>query len=192
MQPRILSLIVAAALGGSGFAIAQTSGSSGTEGSRGPRLQAGPVNYGESMVRLQQAAQKLRESIQAMAQQPPGEQRTAAIREAHEALLETQVAMIELPPEIRMGVMGEQPNYTQSMARLQEAAQRLRDAVQAMAQQPAGPARTQAMQQANQALFDTQQAMVQLPPHLRAGEAASGSASAGSSAKDAPPTTKAK
>ena len=56
------------------------------------------------------------------------------------------------------------------MVRLQQAAQKLRDAVQAMAQQPAGPQRNEAMKQANQALFDTQQAMVQLPPELRTSE----------------------
>ena len=192
MRRKALSLIVAAACcGASGIAAAQTSGSAAAQSSTVVR-SAGPVNYGESMVRLQQAAQKLRESIQAMAQQPAGERRNAAVREAHEALLETQVAMIELPPEVRMGTTGEQPNYTQSMARLKEAAQRLRDAVQAMAQQPAGEGRNDAIRQANQALFDTQQAVVQLPAQLRVSEARPAGAAAGaSSARDARITTKA-
>lgn len=51
-----------------------------------------------------------------------------------------------------------------------QAAQRLREAVQAMAQQPAGAERNAAILQANQALFDTQQAMLQLPPDLRTGK----------------------
>ena len=127
-----------------------------------------PTNYGKSMVRLQQAAQKLREAVQAMAQQPAGPRRAQAMDEAREALLETQRAMVELPPELRQGE-GLEPNYTQSMARLQEAAQRLREAVQAMAQQPAGPRRNDAIREANQALFDTQQAMIELPPALRTG-----------------------
>lgn len=58
-------------------------------------------------------------------------------------------------------------NYTQAMERLFQSAQRLREAVQAMAQQPAGERRNQAMAQAREALQSTQQAMVQLPPELR-------------------------
>lgn len=154
MRRKFLMTVIAAACLGAGTAGAQSSGATA------------PTNYGESMVRLQQAAQKLREAVQAMAQQPAGPRRNAAADEAREAIVETQRAMIQLPPDLRMG-QGSEPNYTQSMARLQEAAQRLRDAVQAMAQQPAGPRRNEAMQQANQALFDTQQAMIQLPPELR-------------------------
>jgi hypothetical protein len=159
MKHRLLGMLVSAALlGAAGSAGAQTAGSTA------------PTNYGESMVRLQQAAQKLREAVQAMAQQPAGAKRNAAADQAREALRETQSAMVELPRALRMGE-GQAPNYTQSMERLQEAAQRLRDAVQAMAQQPAGPRRNEAMRQANDALFDTQQAMIQLPPELRTGQA---------------------
>lgn len=157
----LISLMAAALTGAAGVSLAQTGQSAAGA--------TAPVNYGESMVKLQQAAQKLREAVQAMAQQPAGPQRNAAMDEAREALLETQRSMIDLPPELRMGA-GIEPNYTQSMARLQEAAQRLRQAVQAMAQQPAGPGRTQAIQDANRALFDTQQAMVQLPAELRTSE----------------------
>jgi hypothetical protein len=53
------------------------------------------------MDRLRGAAQKLREAVQAMAQQPEGPRRNRAIEEAHDALLETQRAMIALPPELR-------------------------------------------------------------------------------------------
>jgi len=59
------------------------------------------------------------------------------------------------------------PDYTQAMERLFQAAQRLREAIQAMAQQPPGERRNQAMAQAREALLGTQQAMVQLPPELR-------------------------
>jgi sporulation protein YlmC with PRC-barrel domain len=58
-------------------------------------------------------------------------------------------------------------NYTQSMERLFQSAQRLREAVQAMAQQPAGERRNQAMAQAREALRHTQQAMLQLPAGMR-------------------------
>lgn len=59
------------------------------------------------------------------------------------------------------------PNYSKSMEKLQRAAQSLREAVQAMAAQPAGKERNTAMEQARKALFDTQQAMMELPPELR-------------------------
>jgi len=53
-----------------------------------------PPNYGQSLEHLQVAAQKLRESIQGMATQPAGEHRNQAIRQAHDALVETQQTMI--------------------------------------------------------------------------------------------------
>jgi hypothetical protein len=90
-------------------------------------------------------------------------------------------------------------DYSRSMERLQKAAQGLREAVQAMATQPAGEGRNEAMRQANDALVETQKAMVQLPPELRkaAGTDASGgsggsgkkAASAGSSAAKEPSAT---
>ena len=53
------------------------------------------------MKQLQSAAQRLRESIQTMAQQPAGDRRTTAIKEAQQALYDTNQAMIQLPPELR-------------------------------------------------------------------------------------------
>lgn len=49
-------------------------------------LATAPTNYGEPMVRLQQAAQKLREAVQAMAQQPAGARRNQAMEQANQAL----------------------------------------------------------------------------------------------------------
>ena len=59
------------------------------------------------------------------------------------------------------------PDYSRSMDRLLTAAQSLREAVQAMAQQPASQRRNQAMERAREALLETQQAMIELPPELR-------------------------
>lgn len=50
-------------------------------------------------------------------------------------------------------------SQTAAVHELQRAAQRLRDAIQAMAQQPVGPQRDYAMREANKALIDTQTAM---------------------------------
>ncbi|MCW8088488.1 hypothetical protein [Sabulicella glaciei] len=60
-----------------------------------PAVPANDVEYSRSMERLFQAAQRLREAVQAMAQQPPGEQRNRAMEMAREALLETQSAMVQ-------------------------------------------------------------------------------------------------
>ena len=59
------------------------------------------ADYTRAMEKLLAAAQKFRESIQAMAQMPAGPQRDQAIQQAHQALFDTNQAMIQLPPELR-------------------------------------------------------------------------------------------
>jgi hypothetical protein len=59
------------------------------------------------------------------------------------------------------------PDYSRSVDWLRTAAQSLREAIQAMAQQPPSERRNQAIRRANEALIETQQAMVRLPPELR-------------------------
>ncbi|MGK7870521.1 hypothetical protein [Falsiroseomonas sp. E2-1-a20] len=58
-------------------------------------------NYSRSMDHLLVAAQSLREAIQDLAQQPAGERRNQAISEMQDALLETQQAMMRIPPDMR-------------------------------------------------------------------------------------------
>ena len=95
-----------------------------------------------------------------MAQQPAGTARNQAIRTANEALIDAQNAMLALPPELREG-SGKTVD-SRAMRRLEQAAQQLREAVQAMAQQPAGAQRNEAARMAREALRETQQAMVDL------------------------------
>ncbi|HVL59410.1 MAG TPA: hypothetical protein VM491_23190 [Burkholderiaceae bacterium] len=56
-----------------------------------------------------------------------------------------------------------QPQYSEPMQKLLNAAQELREAIQALAQKPAGPERQQAIERARDALHTTQQAMLQVP-----------------------------
>ncbi|MGQ0752700.1 MAG: hypothetical protein ACT4PS_19435 [Betaproteobacteria bacterium] len=149
------------------FAQAQQKADSATRGTG--VVSADDPNQTKSMERLKQAADRLRKSIQEMADQPAGPRRNDAIKAAHAALRDTQSAMIQLPPELRLSSAdgGSGTGYTDSMARLKEAAQKLRESVQAMADQPAGPRRNEAMDQAREALLETQQAMINLPPELR-------------------------
>jgi hypothetical protein len=113
-----------------------------------------------SMQKLQRSAQQLRESIQALARKPPGTERDRAIANAHEALLETQRAMIALPPELRTTQAAAGMGYDESVDRLMKAADSLRQSIQEMAQQPAGARRDRAIAEAHKALRDTQAAML--------------------------------
>ncbi|MBC5784067.1 hypothetical protein H8N03_14035 [Ramlibacter sp. USB13] len=116
--------------------------------------------YTQSMRALQESAQRLRESIQALAQKPPGPERTVALDQARSALLRTQEAMVHLPPQDRVvGTMSSTADYDASVKKLMSAADSLRRAVQEMAAQPAGARRNQAIRDANRALLDTQVAM---------------------------------
>jgi hypothetical protein len=81
-----------------------------------PAVPNSGQDYTQAMERLFQAAQRLRESIQAMAQQPSGERRDRAMAQAREALLGTQQAMVQLPPELRTD-----QNYRDAEARAGEA-----------------------------------------------------------------------
>lgn len=55
---------------------------------------ASSMGYDEAVTTLMKSADSLRQSIQEMAQQPPGERRDRAIAEAHKALRDTQAAML--------------------------------------------------------------------------------------------------
>lgn len=67
-----------------------------------PAVPDSDVQYTQAMQRLFQATQRLREAVQAMAQEPPGDGRNAAMKTAEEALLETQQAMVQLPAKDRV------------------------------------------------------------------------------------------
>lgn len=151
MRNRTMSVVLAAALCGP-FAVATAQ----------TVTNAPPPNYSASMQGLLDAAQRLREAIQAMAAQSAGTERNQAMRSAQEALWDAQAAMMALPPELRAGAGSTAENPTKAMERLQQAADQLRKSVQAMAQQPAGERRNQAASEAREALLETQQAMTGL------------------------------
>jgi hypothetical protein len=169
--------------------------STGTPSDKAGVYSATPV-HSESMEKLERAAQRLRESIQALAQKPAGAERDTAVGAARRALLETQQAMTALPPEYRVegmvtsnrpiehGNMAQNRTFDDSMKELQRAADRLRGAIQAMAQRPAGASRNDAIKQAHSALFETQQAMVMVPgvpqPTVGSTESSSGASAGGS------------
>lgn len=159
MSFRKSTLVLAAAVAfGSTAAMAQPSNGSAPP-SDGTVLRSRPV-YTQSMQRLQGSADRLRQSIQLLAQKPPGPDRKLAIDKAQEALLETQQAMMALPPHLRTSGTVSTASYDESVRKLMKSADSLRQSIQEMSQQPAGERRDQAIRQAHQALSDTQAAML--------------------------------
>jgi hypothetical protein len=113
----------------------------------------------EAIQNLRSAAQALRESIQTLARMPPGEKRTAAIKEGNEALFRVQSAMAALPPEL-LTANADESNYKKALDKMKLASDRLYSAADALANQPAGKARNDAVKQINRALLQTNEAML--------------------------------
>jgi hypothetical protein len=97
-----------------------------------PAIPDSDVQYSPAMQRLFQAAQRLRESVQDMAQQPAGPQRNEAMQTAEHALLATQEAMVQLPESLRVT-----KEYSDTQAQLEETHRLLKD-------RTANPQQTQA------------------------------------------------
>lgn len=161
--------LAAAVLFAGGAAVAQTTGagaasavasSTGASSGGGGTVKSVQPVHTQSMQRLQQAADRLRQSIQALAEKPPGPDRERAISEAQDALMRTQQAMMALPPELRSSGTVSTAGYDASVRKLMASADSLRQSIQEMAQQPAGQGRDRAIRQAHRALWDTQAAMV--------------------------------
>lgn len=174
MHKRTFAVTVAAGLiaaSNAAFVHAQQSGA--TRGQTGV-ISAAPV-YSHSMLELRHAAQRLRETIQALAQQPTGSGRQHAMSDTRTALYDTQQAMIRLPSEYRVSgyvlsngpvrrtSSAENQTFGNAVQELQLAADRLRDAIQSMSDLPAGARRNDAIKQAHEALFATQQALSSVP-----------------------------
>lgn len=130
-------------------------------------LKVGHVDYTRSMAGLLAAAQKFRESIQQLAQQEPGPKRETAMEASREALLLTQRAMLQLPPELRVEdvKVREAKDWPKAMARLDSAGQELRSSVDAMSNQAAGKGRDDAIATVKKALAKTEEAMLALPEY---------------------------
>jgi hypothetical protein len=118
-----------------------------------------------AMANLERAAQRMREAIQTLAQQVPGEGRNTAIREGNSALADAQSAMAALGPPAPRIAPARRPadrrpaSYDEAMQKLRRASDRLYDAVHALARVPAGERRNAAIEQVNEALIETQAAL---------------------------------
>ena len=160
--PLITAIAFAAA------AAAAQQGAPGEQSAAGTQQASGAhvtsPDFSQSMDKLQQAARRLRESIQSMARKPAGPDREQAIKDAHDALFETQQAMLALPTQRRGTGAVSTTSYDNAVKQAMKAADRLDESVQSVAQQPAGEAGDRAMNQANSALLATQQAISDTQP----------------------------
>ncbi|HWI14129.1 MAG TPA: hypothetical protein VNT02_07725 [Burkholderiales bacterium] len=182
MKATVMGGAVMLALGATFAAGAQQSDTQGVTATSPHSVSTTTAEQTKAMERLTEAAQRLRETIQALAKAPVGPQRDGAMESARQALRETQQAMIDLPPELRArSVPMSEAEYARAMDRLQDAAQRLRDSAHAMATQLGGQRRNEAIDRVNTALREVNQAMVQLPWQVAAQSARTG-ATGGTSA----------
>jgi hypothetical protein len=159
------------------IAFSTTASAAATHAQQDPEVRPPPAKYDKltptAMHELKASAQRLRDAVQEMAQQPAGPRRNAAISDANKALAQVKQAMVSLPEADRnargyavgspsssvgSGSVGSK-DYSKSMKELLDAAQRLRDSVHVMASEPAGSGRNSAIREVDRALFDTEQAM---------------------------------
>lgn len=111
---------------------------------------------------LQAAAQRLRDAAHVLAQAPAGPKRNQAIKDTNRTLMEVNDAMANLPPDL-LTAQSDESKYKQSVDRLEQAAQRLRDSTHALAADPASKRRNETIKDINRALMDTQQVMMDVP-----------------------------
>jgi len=159
MQQALSTAILALGLATAATAFAQGTPTRPAEPATGIVVVQGTPS--PAMRRLMDTADTLHTAVRELASRPPGPERDLALREANKALLVTQQAMLDLPPEYRPApAKAATAGYDGSVRNLMTAADTLRDSIHAMARQPAGERRNEAIRDANRALLDTQAAMV--------------------------------
>jgi hypothetical protein len=155
------------ALASSGIAALQTASAAGMPGDQYHAAAASRVDAKQAVHNLETAAQRLRDAVQAMTDQPAGPKRDRAMHDANRALFDTNQAMLRLPEGYRYygalkGMPGQPPagqTFEQSMHELRVASDRLYNAVHAMARESGGQRLDQAIRDVNEALVETHGAM---------------------------------
>ncbi|TFZ01127.1 hypothetical protein [Ramlibacter rhizophilus] len=184
--PLLASLLLGAGIAAAQTTSGSTSSDTTTSGTPSASTQApgagpgAPLSAAEQQAveKLQQAANRLRESIQAMQSKPEGSERVGAIRQTQQALNETHEAMLALPENLRNAPGVSTTTYDESVRKLMQAADSLRDSIQSMAKLPAGDARNNAIKQANDALMQTHSAVAQAYVPTTSGTSAMGAGAA--------------
>ena len=158
----MLSLVTAGLALSSPFVIAQSQSTALQARNSAVGVKAASATDAKAIEDLQAAAQRLRDAAHALAQAPAGPQRNQAIKDTNRTLMEVNEAMANLPPDL-LTAQSDESKYRQSLDRLEQAAQRLRDATHALAVAPVSQRRNETIKDVNRALADTQQVMMDLP-----------------------------
>ncbi len=111
---------------------------------------------------LQLAAQRLRDAIHSLLNEPAGAKRAELIRAGDRALAEVENAMVNLPPEL-LTAEATESTYKRSADRLQKATQNLHEAAQALAKDPNSKRRSETIKKIKTALLETHRLMHEIP-----------------------------
>lgn len=151
------------ALGSAPLAVAQTGSvppahrnATGTAATLGTRPDAKPI---EDLLR---AAQRMRDAIHGMLNEPAGAKRTEMIRAGDRALAEIEDAMVNLPPALLTAEASES-SYKKTVERLQRTAGSLHAAAQALARDPNSKRRNQTIKKIKTAVEEAHRLMHEIP-----------------------------
>ncbi|HET7400768.1 MAG TPA: hypothetical protein VFJ62_03275 [Usitatibacter sp.] len=152
--------------------LADASAAATTTAPASPKVLSAVPRYTPAMRDLLDAAQALRESIQAMARKPGGAERDAAMDEARRALHQAQGSMLDLPANLRATgdrIVDHRPAPVSTsekrgtpLEELRQASDRLFAAVTAMYAAASMSVPEKAIADAHLALADAQGAMATL------------------------------
>lgn len=108
------------------------------------------------------AAQRLRDAVHDMVNEPAGPKRSEMIKGGDRALADVESAMANLPPDM-LTAQATESTYKQSADQLRRATENLRQAAQALATDPTSTRRNEAIRKIRIALAETHQLMHEIP-----------------------------
>ena len=156
--PSLLCALGAAplALGQTGSANSPIHKGAGVTATSNARPDAKPIEE------LQLAAQRLRDAIHEMLNEPAGAKRSELIKAGDRALAEVEAAMVNLPPELLTADAADS-TYKRTTDRLQQATQDLHQATQALASDSNSTRRNETITKIETALQETHRLMHEIP-----------------------------
>jgi hypothetical protein len=156
---------LAASFGSAGVVQAQSQPAKpDTANSEGLRIEH--TNPTDTMENLNSAVRELREATVLMLnQKAPGPKRAEAVEAAQDALMQTQEAILQLPPDMRIAdtKIREAKDWPLVMKRLTQATNDLQDAAKTLSQKATGEEHDKAVATMRKALRTAQEAMADLP-----------------------------
>jgi len=151
------------ALGSAPLALGQTkSASPADQKAPGAAATASAGPDAKPIEDLRLAAQRLRDAIHDMLNEPAGAKRIELIKAGDRALAEVESAMVNLPPEL-LTAQATESTYKQTGDRLRRATENLHEAAQALAKDPNSKRRNETVRKIKTALLETHRLMHEIP-----------------------------